>query len=251
MTWHRQVFETMGTVVSISIDAAAEPDRVISRLHSNFAHVDDVFSLYKPESELSQIASNRARLADASEELRNAYANAIEWRAATNGAFTPNRPDGVIDLSGIVKAIAMDGAGHELDSAGIKNWCLNVGGDVLVAGLDGSSKPWNIGITDPLDRHVLVTEAQLVRPRNACATSGSAERGDHIWTVGAAPTLFVQATVLANDIITADVLATAIIAGGPAALDRICEEWDIDAMTIDIEGDLRMTPGFARIPAAL
>jgi len=96
-----------------------------------------------------------------------------------------------------------------------------------------------------------MTAARLDAPRNACATSGSAERGDHIWTVGAAPAQFIQATVLSNDIVTADVLATAIIAGGAAALDRICEKWNIDAMTVDTEGNIRMTPGFARIPAAL
>jgi thiamine biosynthesis lipoprotein len=238
-------------MVSISFAATAEPDRVSSRLHGTFEHFDDVFSLYKPDSELSKVASKQLSLADASEELRAAYANALDWRAATNGDFTPNRPDGVIDLSGIVKALAMDRASDELDSAGVGNWCLNVGGDVLVAGLDGCSKPWNIGITDPLDRGALVTAALLVAPRTACATSGSAERGEHIWTVGTTPTQFVQATVIANDIITADVLATAIIAGGSVALDRLCETWDIDAMTVDTEGNLRMTPGFARIPAAL
>ncbi len=251
MTWHRHVFESMGTVVSVLLDNKTEVDVVISRLHSTFAHLDDVFSLYKPESELSRIASHRLSLADASPEVRDVYARAIEWRAATNGDFTPNRPDGVVDLSGIVKAIAMEESGQTLREAGAKNWCLNVGGDVLVAGLDRNGEPWSIGISDPLDRTALMTAASLVSPRAACATSGSAERGDHIWTVGAAPAQFIQATVLANDIITADVLATAIIAGGPSALDRICETWDIDAMTVDLDGNLRMTPGFARIPAAL
>jgi thiamine biosynthesis lipoprotein len=250
VTWHRHVFETMGTMVSVSFDAAAEPDWTISRLHATFDHFDDIFSLYKPDSELSQIATNRMHLSEASTELRDAYTSAIEWRAATDGNFTPNRPDGVIDLSGIVKALAMDAADDDLSSAGIKNWCLNVGGDVLVAGLDGGT-PWNIGITDPHDRSALITAAQLVAPRRACATSGSSERGDHIWTVGAAPVQFVQATVLANDITTSDVLATAIIAGGATALDRICEKWDVDAMTIDIDGNLRMTPGFAGIPASI
>jgi thiamine biosynthesis lipoprotein len=144
----------------------------------------------------------------------------------------------------------MERAGVELVRAGAWNWCLNVGGDVLVSGQDESSSPWSIGIVDPLDRNTLLTSATLRGSRRACATSGSAERGDHIWTIGAAPTVFVQATVLADDIVTADVLATAIIAGGPGALDHICASWHIDAMTIDREGDIRMTPDFAtRIPS--
>ncbi|HEY1530006.1 MAG TPA: FAD:protein FMN transferase [Galbitalea sp.] len=241
----------MGTIVSLSCDAAAEPDLVVSRVRDTFAHFDDVFSLYKPESELSRIGSNRMSLVDASDEVRDVYSEAIEWRAATNGEFSPHRPDGVIDLSGIVKALAMNRAGEQLNFAGAKDWCLNVGGDVLVSGLEGSSEPWNIGITDPLDRGTLITSARLAAPRTACATSGSSERGDHIWTAGATPTQFIQATVIANDIITADVLATAIIAGGAAALDRICGTWDVDAMTTDLDGNFRMTPGFAKIPAAV
>jgi FAD:protein FMN transferase len=251
MTWHRHVFETMGTTVSISFDAPVGVDLVITALHTTFAHFDSVFSLYKPDSELSQIAAKRLQLADASEELRDVYASAIEWRAATHGGFTPHRPDGIIDLSGIVKAIAMDHAGRGLVSAGATSWCLNVGGDILIAGVDANSKPWNIGIVDPLDRGGLITAALLTGTRTACATSGRAERGDHIWTVGSSPSSFAQATVLANDIITADVLATAIIAGGPAALDQICQRWDIDAMTTDLDGNLRVTPGFARVPAPL
>jgi thiamine biosynthesis lipoprotein len=241
----------MGTVVSITLDSPAEPDAAIAALHSTFEHFDSVFSLYKPDSELSRIAANRVRLADASAELREVYSSAIEWRTATNGDFTPHRPDGIIDLSGIVKAIAMEHAGRGLIAAGSTSWCLNVGGDVLVAGFEGHSTPWSVGIVDPLDRSTILTAAQLGGKRAACATSGSAERGDHIWTAGEMPTAFLQATVLAGDIVTADVLATAIIAGGPGSLDRICERWDIDAMTIDRDGNLRMTPGFSRIPAAL
>ena len=115
--------------------------------------------------------------------------------------------------------------------------------------IDERSEPWAIGIVDPLDRDALVTAATLRGSRHACATSGSAERGDHIWTIGATSAVFAQATVLADDIVTADALATAIIAGGKAALDRSCATWNIDVMTIDHAGNIRMTPDFAtRIP---
>ena len=235
----------MGTAVSLTFEASGDEQVDLGLVHDVFDHYDAVFSLYKSESELSRIADGRLALPEASSELREAYAAALEWRAATHGEFTPHRPDGVIDLSGIVKAIAMERAGDALARAGSTNWCLNVGGDVLVSGLDAASEPWSVGIVDPADRSAVLTAARLREPRRACATSGSAERGDHIWTIGAAPVVFVQATVLADDIVTADVLATAIIAGGPFALDQICATWNIDAMTVDQGGDIRMTPGFA------
>jgi FAD:protein FMN transferase len=245
VTFQRHVFETMGTVASLTFDAVS-PDSVgLWSVHAIFDHFDSTFSLYKPESELSRMAAGELALTNASSEVIDAYALATEWRAATHGEFSPHRPDGVVDLSGVVKALAMESAGAELARAGSRRWCLNVGGDILVSGLDETSEPWSVGLVDPLDHGTLLTSTTLRDSRRACATSGSAERGDHIWTAGGAPAFFVQATVLADDIVTADVLATAIIAGGPAALDRICATSNIDAMTIDHEGDIRMTPDFA------
>jgi thiamine biosynthesis lipoprotein len=250
VTQQRHVFTTMGTVASLTFDAVSPEGIDLRAVHNIFDHYDATYSLFKPESELSQIAAGQISLANASEEMRDIYSTALEWRDATHGEFTPHRPDGIIDLSGVVKAIAMQDAGEKLVMSGTTNWCLNVGGDVLVSGLDEQSEPWSVGIVDPLDRNALLTSATLRGSRHACATSGSAERGDHIWTVGAAPTPFVQATVLADDIVTADVLATAIIAGGPTALDQICATWNVDAMTIDHDGNIRMTPHFAtRVPS--
>jgi thiamine biosynthesis lipoprotein len=244
VTWQRHVFKTMGTVASVTFDAASLDEVDLGRVHAVFDHYDSTYSLFKPESELSLIATGQLSLENASSELRDTYAQALEWRSATHGEFSPHRPDGVIDLSGIVKAVAMERAGAELARSGVTNWCLNVGGDVLVSGLDERGEPWALGIVDPLNRVALLTSATLQGSRTACATSGSAERGDHIWTTGAAPTVFVQASVVADDIVTADVLATAIIAGGPDALDQICATWNIDAMTIDRDGNIRMTPDF-------
>ena len=240
----------MGTVASLTYGGAEDAD--LARLEKKFASFDSRYSLYRADSELSRIAAGQLTLADSSAELREIYALALDWRESTHGEFTPHRPDGVIDLSGVVKALAMKEAGIGLVSHGSGNWCLNVGGDVLVAGLDQMEDAWSIGIVDPLDRNALLTAAALRGSRRACATSGSAERGDHIWTIGTAPVEFVQATVLADDIVTADVLATAIIAGGPSALDQICATWDVDVLTIDRAGELRMTPGFTiRIPSEL
>jgi thiamine biosynthesis lipoprotein len=245
VSWDRDVFVTMGTAASLSYDKMDRSGVDLRRVHDVFEDYDERYSLYKSGSELSKIASGELTLAEASEELRDTYATALEWRAMTSGEFTPHRPDGVIDLSGIVKAIAMERAGEALREMGASDWCLNVGGDVLVSGANDCAEPFSIGIVDPADRAALLATAILVGSRRACATSGSAERGDHIWTIGAHPSGFAQATVLADGIVTADVCATAIIAGGPGALDQICASFDIDAMTVDRVGAIRMTPGFA------
>jgi len=182
------IFESMGTVVSIRAVGGIEPAPA-SAIESVFARWNDLFSLYSPASDLSRIASGQLALVNASRDVRDAYASALDWRARTAGAFTPHRPDGVIDLNGIVKALAMAEAGEILDAAthgghgghggpgGHGNpggaggpggpdsgdatpsaWLLNCGGDVLMRG------EWTVGVADPSDRGALLASVRLTPP---------------------------------------------------------------------------------------
>jgi thiamine biosynthesis lipoprotein len=235
-------FITMGTVVSLNApECSRETMQVVER---EFHLRDDRFSLYKPESELSQIANGHIALANSSEELRECYARAVEWRRATDGAFTPNRPDGVVDLSGIVKAEAMQAAADVLNSAGVHNWCLNAGGDVLVRGTTIDEGCWSVGVVNPADRGALLATRSLNDERPALATSGSTERGEHIWYSAPSSRDFVHVSVAATDIVTADVLATAIIAGGHASLTDSTAHWPIDVLAVTRDGQIFATPGF-------
>ncbi|MGV8883895.1 MAG: FAD:protein FMN transferase [Rhodoglobus sp.] len=238
----RHVFETMGTVASIEL--SDEFLSYIPELESVFRRIDERFSLYLPGSELSAIAAGRLDLSQSSARLRGSYERALLWRSATSGLFTPHRPDGVIDLNGIVKAEATEEAGEVLDSAGCESWAINVGGDILVR---ENGDEWPTGIADPDDAGALLGSVGLDGTRRALATSGSAQRGDHIWLGGSpGPAEFVQVSVIAGDIVTADVLATAIVAGGPDALDDLCDRWPIDVFAVDRSGTFRVTPGFRR-----
>ncbi|GAA2046420.1 FAD:protein FMN transferase [Agromyces tropicus] len=250
-------FAAMGTVVSVrpgraardagTTDAStAEPSdaRALGAVGDVFARWESRCSLFDPDSELSRIARGELRLLDASAEVRDAYALALHWRDATDGRFTPHRGDGVLDLNGVVKALAVEEAGEALDLLGRTDWAIDAGGDVLAAA--GSRLP--VGIVDPADRAALLARIDLDGGRRrAVATSGSAERGDHIWTVpGLERTPLVQVSVAAADLVTADVLATAIVAGGRAALDDLAARFDLDALAATRDGDLLATPGWPR-----
>jgi thiamine biosynthesis lipoprotein len=143
----------------------------------------------------------------------------------------------VIDLDGTVKAVAIEQAGGALVERGLAHWCINVGGDVLVSGA-----PWTIGIVDPADRGSVLCSVDLRNGRTAIATSGTAERGEHVWRARATRE-FAQVSVCADDIVTADVLATAILSGGREFLDIATRKWDIDVLTVAESGELAMTPG--------
>lgn len=236
----RTTIATMGTVASI--DVPVEHEGSIEELERLFRSIESRFSLYLAESELSAIASGRLRLMDASPELLASYDRSIRWRSATEGLFSPHRPDGVLDLNGIVKAEAIEAAGALLDSAGCTSWSINVGGDILTR---STGPAWITGIADPAHDDALLGTVDLGTGRRAIATSGSAQRGDHIWRGGQwAGDSFVQVSVLADDIVTADVLATAIIAGGQTALDDLADRWPVDILAVDRGGALLASPGF-------
>jgi thiamine biosynthesis lipoprotein len=238
-------FATMGTVASIDVTGSA--DLVIDQVRLGFDALENRFSLYRDDSEISRVARGELRLTQASDELRLVYERAVEWRSQTSGAFTPHRPDGVLDLNGIVKAIGIEQAGALLHDRGFEDWCVNVGGDVLSAGSPPDRDFWSIGIVDPAERTALLCAVDLLEGRLAIATSGTSERGEHVWRTG--DDTFIQVSVVAGDIVTADVLATAILSGGAAFLDDATGRWDIDVLAVSSAGDLRMTPGMKRMLA--
>ena len=249
-------FETMGTMVSIriaDIELGEHDDSaiaVLNEIEHECARLNAMFSLYLENSEISAIARGELALADSSEEMRSEYALALDWREKTDGAFTPHRPDGVIDLSGTTKAVAIDAAAALLRDAGFKNFSVNVGGDLTTSGDQSADESgWITGIVEPEDRGTILAAIRLTPEFPAMATSGSAERGEHIWLRPETTKDFVQATVIAEDIITADVLATAIIAGGQATLDQITQNFAVAVMTVAPDGALQANAKFQELVA--
>ena len=207
------VWEVMGTVVSLRI-----PDR-FSDLHESavvgvrgvLAMYDETYSMYRTDSPLSRLARGEVALADLDAKIRDTYARTIEWRNRTGGAFTPHRSDGVIDLSGIVKADAIASGAEVLRANGVTEFSLNVGGDIVVAG----DVTWPVAIGHPTDPSEILTGVLLDSTWCAIATSGTHDRGEHIWRSAVDGPTIVSATVISHDIVTSDVWATAIISGGP------------------------------------
>ena len=260
-----RTFETMGTVVGVSAPLAGDELDVLSdTLLRIFADADRRFSLYRPGSELSRVSAGGRSLPFASARLRDMYALALEWRNRTGGAFTPHGPDGTLDLDGVVKGWAIAAAGEALEELGVPHWAVNAGGDILCSGSPSpvpadradprGGTPWRAAIADPDDPHALVADLPLAGTPGttaALATSGSAQRGEHIWgAVTGHRAAFRQVSVLGEDILTADVLATAIVAGGMDTLERAVREWGVEVLAVAYGGMLLATPGWPRTARA-
>lgn len=217
MPW-RETVHAMGMPFRVTV-AEPAPDadleRAVARFHAVLEWADDVFSLWRGESYLSMLQRGEITLDDAPPELLEVL-QACEWyRGATEGAFDARGPNG-LDPTGLVKGWAVERAARELD--GIGAWMVDAAGDVLVG---GGEQRWRIGIADPRvqgdpDGTATLDAIDLGGRVRALATSGSAQRGAHIWdpATGDAARHVLQASVAGESLVDADVWATAIVAGG-------------------------------------
>ena len=219
-----------------------------------FRRVDELFSTWRPDSEITQLGNGELGLADATGDVREVLALCDEMRARTWGAFDiavgsdprVQRWEGLgrLDPSGLVKGWALDRAAAMLRAAGAANFSLNAGGDVLVAGDTEPGRAWNVGIQHP-SRHDRV--ACTVSVSNAgIATSGRYERGDHVIDprTGAPATALVSTTVIDPSLAIADALATGLLALGVDATRWLDAHPDVAAYIISADGTTSWTAPF-------
>jgi thiamine biosynthesis lipoprotein len=144
--------------------------------------------------------------------------------------LTPNMR---LDLGGIAKGYAADAALAELRKCGVHRALVDAGGDILVGSAPPGEKGWRIGIR-AIAKHG-TPESFVVIANRAIATSGDAwqfveidgRRYSHIIDpkTGIGLTTRVAATVLADDCMTADALATAFCVLGPEKSVALADEW--------------------------
>lgn len=82
----------------------------------------------------------------------------------------------MLDCSAIAKGYAVDKVGEMLARNGVKNYLVEVGGEIVAKGKNSRGKTWSIGVTKPVDDSLSVnSEMQMVLSITDCAlaTSGN------------------------------------------------------------------------------
>jgi len=137
-------------------------------------------------------------------------------------------PRTMLDCSAIAKGYAVDAVAKYLGSEGVKNYMVEIGGEVIVAGHNPSGESWRIAINKPVDDSLAQnTEYQEVLPVTdiAMATSGNyrnfyvKNNKKYAHTIDPRTGCPVQhnilsATVLASTCAEADAFATAFMVQG-------------------------------------
>jgi thiamine biosynthesis lipoprotein len=233
----------MGMPVTVEIVGAATGE-VLDAAFAWFREVDDRFSPFKPESEVS--ALNRGEDPQPSRDMQEILSLAETTRWETFGHFDIRRPDGRIDPSGLVKGWAIRRAAQLIAGAGHADYLVEAGGDLQCAGHSSHGEPWRVGIRDPFNP---MQSIKTLQPGDAgVATSGNSIRGDHIYDPhsGQAPRDIVSLTVVAADIFDADRFATAAFAMGETGIALIEAIPGLEGYMVDCRGIATMTTGFRK-----
>lgn len=245
----RHVVEAMGTVFSFDVRGVARESfggqlaEAVALLH----RVDEVFSTYRPDSDVSRLARGEVPLERCAPEVREVLELCDEAEAESGGWFTA-RYCGAWDPTGLVKGWAVERAARLLRERGASSVCLNGGGDVQVFG-----GPWRIGVTDPLRPGNLIAVVAADGPL-AVATSGPSERGCHILDphTGAPPAAgLASVTVVSTSLTAADAWATAAYAMGDRARGWLEGRPSVEALAVTVAGDTWRTSGFDALGSLL
>ena len=219
---------------------------------------DQIFSTYKPESSISKLAAGKTSVAECPAVVGEVWDACEAWEKRTDGWFSAFSPDHTFDPSGLVKTWAAKRAAESLFAAGVTDFTLNAGGDVYISDAASAEFDWRIGLSKPVsiasDKAGTLTVIDLKGTEfRAAATSGSAERGNHIWNPKSAgrefATELLQITVVARDLVEADVWATAAFAQGLTSMARIEANEHLEAICILADGQIAATTGFAALIA--
>lgn len=213
----RHLQTVMGIPMSLDIRRCEIPQHeladLVRRVFATLGEDDLRFSTYRADSEVSRINSGEQTPSGASPELAEVQTIALAAERDSDGAFSSRTPEGSLDLNGVVKGWSVRRACRLLADAGVQHFCFNAGGDVLVHGQPEPKRAWHVAVRSPFSQSPL---AVFALANAAAATSGLYERDAHLWDgrTGRTPTELASVTVIADDLTTADVLATSIFAMG-------------------------------------
>ncbi|CAN5755055.1 FAD:protein FMN transferase [soil metagenome] len=234
----------MGMPVHLEIVDADVPAEAFEEVFEYFKSVDERFSTYKHDSEISRINRGEIATETYSPEMKEVFQLASKTTQETNGYFSIRTPEGSIDPSGIVKGWAIQKAAELLQARGYQNFYLEIGGDIQTRGQDPDGAEWSIGIRHPFTEGEIV---KVVFPKGkGIATSGTYIRGNHIYNPHAKdePVAFVSLTVIGPTVYEADRFATAAFAMGEVGMTFLEQLPGFEAYAIDGSGIATMTSGF-------
>ena len=247
-----RVEQIMGMPIVIDARGVASGHPAVEAAFGSLRDADRVFSTYRPGSDVCRLNRGEITVAEAHPDLADVLNRCADLNVLTNGYFdihgilprSPAEPDPV-DPSGLVKGWAVERAGAILDAAGVRTWCINAGGDVLLRGHPEPEEGWRVGIRHPFEHERVAAVVEIEDA--AVATSGAYERGEHVLDphTGLPPAGVLSVTIVGPELAVADAYATAVFAMGRDGARWAGRLDGYEAMMITTDQRVLTTEGFA------
>lgn len=166
---------------------------------------------------------------------------------ASDGTVRKQDPNIQLDCSAIAKGFGVDCVARLLDRKGVRNYMVDIGGEVVVRGENPQQHPWRIGVNKPIDDSLSVNQdlqTVLSISNVGMATSGNyrnfyyRDGKKYAHTIDPRTGYPVQhnilsSTVIAADCATADAYATSFMVLGLDSAKAVCEQHpELDAYFI-------------------
>lgn len=155
-----------------------------------------------------------------------------------DGKVLKEDPRIMLDCSAIAKGFGSDVIANYLRRHGVKNFMVEIGGEIVTSGINERRLPWQIGVTKPTDDPLGEKDGELMTILNvtdkAMATSGNYRNFYYQGGKKYAHTIdpktgypvqhsLLSATVLADDCATADAYATSFMVMGIEKAQKFLE----------------------------
>lgn len=229
--------------VIIEIINTQVTEKIFKELFDYFIYIDNTFSPFKTDSELTRINQGRLLKNDWSRDMKEVFKLCEQTKNETGGYFNYEK-NNQFDPLGLVKGWAINNAGNILKRKGYKNFYIEAGGDIQISGKNKENKLWQIGIQNPFN---LKQNVKVISLNNqGIATSGTYLRGQHIRNpfTGKGIKDIVSLTVIGPNVYEADRLATPAFAMGKKGINFIEKLKDFAGIMIDKKGIATYTSNF-------
>lgn len=246
----RKTHLIMGMPITVEVVDAFVRENDIEEIFTYFRQIDERFSTYKKESEISQINRGELSERDYSADMQMILLLSEQTKKETNGYFNIQRKDGTIDPSGIVKGWAIQQAAKKLWKRGFQNFYIDAGGDIQVSGKNNQGNLWRVGIKNPFNQEEISKVVMLTD--QGIATSGSYIRGQHVYNplrFGRKLEEIVSMTVIGPNVYEADRFATAAFAMQEKGIGFIASLKGFAGYMIDRGGVATYTANFSTYEA--
>jgi len=240
----RKTAITMGMTASIEIVDEGALEKDICTIFDYFNQIDNTFSTYKPDSEITQINRGGLLKKNSSSLMKKILTLSEETKKETDGYFDIHTK-GMIDPSGIVKGYAIHEGSKKLKRKGYKNFSVEIAGDVEVYGIKGN-RPWRVGIENPFNEKEIIKIVAL--SNKGMATSGTYKNGLHIYNPHTKKSAdeIASVTIIGQNAYEADRFATAIFAMGKKGMLFLTSQKDIEGYMVTKDKKSIFTDGFEK-----